>query len=744
MYKIALIQNTSQMRSYSFADLRAPLMERGFDVVHFTGENICYLDDFLSQGADCVVFASNALHDYVIKHHVDGEDFCRAFSEYMERGAVLVMHQMKLSKLDGNPMPFLGDSVLRLQSDYHGNDDGRACKGAFIPTKQGEPYFCFPNKVEAESVFRQADENPSFPGDFWQVLRCVDNTWYPIMTGSEGEPLISRMIGKKVIFSSLLLDYQQHYDLLENILINLITSNVTLAVFKDSAKDNLGFSYFLNHLENCKYYVKRYGAEDKATMLTNITCGVHSGVLVGDGMMDCLTDNDKELIDKNGVKLIKLRDKNEDGDDFYEVHSVDKVGCLGFARMELAVQEEFDKAPEQSSFLVRTELLKVITDFSRRGLTSGSYDKDSLCAFLRDVKATVDRSGNGSYDNTFGATCKALWVFYTLLGPTDPYTLAARKYIEDFDVTKSADREKLEKYCMLSLFAEDKAEYLRARCGDLICDVNVGRINEYDMLMLFNVALIMNDADIFERLVVFIEDRVRSTDVSLGAYAASVTASHLVDAYTILSEDKIKHRELCSRIEKLLFVLIKLLPEFATERYRVEERLYAVCALYKFENITAFPVADLAELIFNQGAFPRQMHSSRQALNTFEELRIKRETLESQNEQLKNEVATQNEQLESQSNELKKKENKLSALKKNAKLYKKSFFVCLSLLVVAVYVIIYLLIMLSDTGVPVIRELFKKIVSSWPTLFTVMIVPIVEFIHNRFIKDKDKEKEKEN
>ena len=723
MYKIALIQNTSQMRSYSFADLRAPLMERGFEVVHFTGENISELDGFLSRDADCVVFASNALHDYVIKRHVDGEEFCRTFSEYTERGAVLVMHQMKLSKLEGNPMPFLGDSVLRLEPDYHGSDDGRDEKGSFIPTKQGAPYFCFPNKVDVDGVFKQADENPSFPGDFWQVLRCVDNTWYPIMTDSAGDPLISRMMGKKVIFSSLLLDYQQHYDLLENVLINLITSNVTLAVFKDSARDNLGFSYFLNHLENCKYYVKRYGAEDKSTMLSNIACGVHSGVLVGDGMMDCLTDEDKAIIDKNGVKLIKLRDKDEDGDDFYEVHSVDKVGCLSFARMELAVQEEFDKAPEHSSFLVRTELLKIMTEFSRRGLTSGTYDKNSMCAFLRDVKATVDRSGNGSYDNTFGATCKALWVFCTFLGEDDPYTVAARKYIEDFDVTKSADREKLEKYCMLSLFAENKAEYLRASCGELLLGVNIDRINEYDMLMLFNAALIMKDATVFERLVAFIEKRVCSTDVSLGAYAASVTASHLIDAYIILSEDKGKHRELCRRIEELLFVLIKLLPEFATEKYRVEERLYAVCALYKFENITAFPVADLAELIFNKGAFPRQMHSSRQALNTFEELRIKRETLESQNEQLKIEKKA------------------LDAEAKTSKLYKRGFYACLSLFVISVYAVIYLLILLSESGTPVLSQMLEKILDSWPALFGLLVIPLVKLIFDRYLKRKDKEKE---
>ncbi|MBQ5649537.1 MAG: hypothetical protein IIV03_05300 [Clostridia bacterium] len=116
MYRIALVQNTSEMRSYSFADLRAPLAEMGFDVVHFTSENIGSLDTELSHGIDCVVFASNSLHDDALKSHVYGEEFCRAFEKYLENGAVLVMHQYKLAvkaeDADCVPtLPFLGKNI---------------------------------------------------------------------------------------------------------------------------------------------------------------------------------------------------------------------------------------------------------------------------------------------------------------------------------------------------------------------------------------------------------------------------------------------------------------------------------------------------------------------------------------------------------------------------------------------------------------------------------------------------------
>ena len=64
MFKIALVQNISEMRNYSYADLRKDLHELGFETQNFTRENISLLSSVLSTSqTDCVVFASNVFND---------------------------------------------------------------------------------------------------------------------------------------------------------------------------------------------------------------------------------------------------------------------------------------------------------------------------------------------------------------------------------------------------------------------------------------------------------------------------------------------------------------------------------------------------------------------------------------------------------------------------------------------------------------------------------------------------------
>ncbi|MBE6640230.1 MAG: hypothetical protein E7619_01460 [Ruminococcaceae bacterium] len=728
MFRIALIQNTSEMRNYSFADLRVPLAEMGFEVAHYTCENITSLCRDLSNGIDCVVFVSNSLHDDVIRNYVYSDEFCAAFDKYLEKGAALIMHQHKLAKVAGNPLPFLGDTVEKLEKDYHGANEDEKEKNAFFETAYGKPYFSFPNSVTAEDVLVHAESSPGIPGDYWQVLKYRENTWLPIMTDKYGNSVIQRMAGeRRVIFSSVLLDYQQHYALLENLLINLLTNNMSLAVFKDSRENALGFSYFLNHLENMKFYFRHYGAEEKDYMLANIECGVHSGILVGSGMMEKLSEEDRRIIDRNGVKLIKLRHKNTDGDDFFEVHTVDKTSCLNFAKAEIEVQQELAKDPKDSSFLVRADLLSAIMEFKNMGLAQGDYSEKKLRAVLDDAIAHIDDK-NGSYDNTYGATCKALWLFYTFLGKNSIFTKAAYEYIKDYDVSRNAAREQLEKYLVLSLFEDDAVEYMKRSCAPVIASVDMSAVNEYDLLMLFRVALMTDDREQLKKLVEFIGENVNATEVRLGIYVAACTTSLLIDAYGKLSDHRDEESlKLCRRIEELLFTLVKHLHVAGAEARRVEERLRIACALYKFENITAFPVADLAELLYKTGTFPNAKRMHENYLNTYQQARVEKDTLKAEKQTLTETVSELNEKME-----------KLRTETNLTKPYKPAFYIALSLLVVALYFVVYLVIMLLDTDPHLFTTLFNKAIESWPAFFGVLIIPLVKFIFDHQIKKRKK------
>ena len=725
MYRIALVQNTSEMRSYSFADLRAPLAEMGFDVVHFTSENIASLDGELVRGIDCVVFASNALHDDALKSHVYGADFCKAFEKYLETGAVLVMHQYKLAVMADDAesapaLPFFGKEIKLIKNSREYDAAGESKRG-FYSAEQGNAYLSFPNRVTPSDVFERAITCPGVPGDYSMILEGKENEWLPIMTNAEGRGVIQRAVDKKIVFSSVMLDYQRHLPLLENILVNLLTCNMSLAVFRERTENNLGFSYFLNHLENRKLYFKHYSSDEREYMLENIKYGVHSGVLVGSGMMERLTDEDLRTIDMAGVKLIKLRDRKNDGDDFFEVHSVDKTSCLNFARAEREVQEELAKSAKESSFMVRVDLLSALSEFKDKGLCRGEYTAETLSLVIDNAKCHVDESKNGSYDNTFGATLRALWLFYTFLGAEDEYTKKVYEYVRESDVSRNAAREKLDKYNMLSLFEADRAQYLRRNCIAVINGIDVAAINEYDMLILLETACLTDDTALTEKIVDYVEAHVDGHGVTLGIYAAAVTASRFIDIYrNLCTRSDAVSCDVCRRIEGVLFDLVKYFNSDACVCSRVDERLRVACALYKFESVTAFPVADLAELLFKTGTFPKEKCEQESYIDTCQAVRLK------------------NDRLYEKYTAAEKERDKLKKEVKHKTMLEIALYIALFVCVVAVYFVVDLAIKLVDMGVPIVDNMLEKVINWWPAFVGAIIIPFAKYIIKRFSKKKGK------
>lgn len=66
MFKIALVQNASELRNYSFVDDTKLIKETiGFECINFTSCNIHDLDNYLigQNAVSCVLFATNSLND---------------------------------------------------------------------------------------------------------------------------------------------------------------------------------------------------------------------------------------------------------------------------------------------------------------------------------------------------------------------------------------------------------------------------------------------------------------------------------------------------------------------------------------------------------------------------------------------------------------------------------------------------------------------------------------------------------
>ncbi len=704
MFKIALVQNISEMRNYSYADLRKDLYELSFEIQNFTRENIELLPSALNnKEIDCVLFASNVFNDKKIYQYVIEPTFIQAFQEYLAGGgACLVMHQNALKELE-KPFPFIDDSVEKLESSY-----AEKYISFEKPGVNTEAYFTFPNEITLSDITQTCYKNTAVSGKYWLLMRAVDDKWSPIMTDNLGNSVISRHTDKKVIFSSVLLDYQKHIDLLHNILINLLSDNRSLAILQNDDDDTLGFSYFLNSLENNKLYYKKYTNDEHSIdkLVSNARLGIHSTILVNHDLMSSLPSKIIETIDKYGVKLIEINDQKLNKSDSFTVHSVDKSLALLFSKLEFKIQEDLATGFVSGSFMKTVEVLSKLKEFEADGMTKGIYDKRSISHVLELMSPHMKE--DGSYDKTFGATCKALWIFSSFLGNDDSLTKAAYHYVKK---SKGVDtvREKLERFSILAKFENNPRAYLEKNCSDIINDIIYSKfeyITEYDFIKVMKVAIDIGNEQMLRGLFDYIKDNTSEDGEFFNSYVTSITSSYMIDMYGIVSNEKAREH-----IRELLFDSVLYLRKANINSLSLEEALQIVCTLYKFETVVSFPIDDLTEIIFKTGNFPHEYHAFEDHINVYQKTRLEIDSIDSENKELKKEI-------------------------KSMRIYKKVFFALLSAIVISVYLCIYLAILLSDSGVPIISTLWAKLKQSWISLFSLAIIPLISFVFKKYINNK--------
>ena len=707
MFKIALVQNLSEMRNYPYADIRRNLTEMNFEVVSVTRDNLDEFIPLMNESLNCILFSSNSLGDAKIYEFVCGQEFTEAFDAYTANGGnVVILHQIKLRDVE-NPLPFLGLENLHIKSEYKKEESKRNAKENFLElgNSLAEHYLSFPNKIDLQKLNNHCITNSALEGYYWTLLEGSEQDWRPILVDRNGNRVISRMYNRRVVFSSMLLDYQGHFDLLENILINLMTNHMSLAILDKDNVDNLGFNYFLNSLENKRLYYKRYldNEEERQALLYNMKLGIHSAVLTNANDADEIAQEIKDVAKAHGVKLIQVKGDDR-GADSFRVHSIDRSTSLDFGKLEMRIKKELESGYIGNSFMKTVEVLMRLMELQGQKKTRGHYDETSVSHALEKIYSHIEK--DGSFDQTFGASCKALWMFGTFLGSKNNYTQKCKRYVESYE-PRGGIREEIEKYIVLAMFQENPKEYMRLHCQERIqkvIDSDYAAITEFDFLSIMRAALIVGDEDMLMELLDFVQDNTKANGEFFDLYTTSVMCTFLIDFY-----NKVENQQRKNSIRGLLFEQIMYVQSAGHDHMSIEEEVQYVCALYEFESEVSFPVSDITELILSAGRFPRDFHNLDKQIRFFEKSRESIDALILENSNVN-------------------KENR--SLKK----YKISFYACLTLAVLFLYVAIYFLIIISDTGTPWLASLVEKVKESWLSLFTLIIVPVFSYIYNKFLK----------
>ncbi|MCL2555517.1 MAG: hypothetical protein FWE03_00665 [Firmicutes bacterium] len=466
MYKIALVQNLSEMINYSYADLRdyfeslnqkwAENSEKDapqrYQVKLFTGSNIEYLATELKYDMACVVFATNCFNDKQIYQEVQTPKFIEAFSYFMNSGGgCFVLNQDKLAKAN-SPIAFLNfhalddelnlKQVVRQELIKEGNKpcaENAMGIASLHPSKHRNDkhthfLLSYPNEINIENVKKQCLENKSRCGVFWNYWKnaSIDNWDVVIEDRGHKEGTRPIVISSKqyhqfrIVGSTIKLDWQQNYELLDNIFIWLIEKEHSVAVLlpeNNDIKDNQ-FEYLLQSLSADRFPHRQYIIGDKkdvrdgeSQLAIRIQKNLHSGLMLHPRInLENLSKELNEIIIKKlACEELKLIQFNRQKENFYSfsvagsssnAHKIFSGHEPSVVTALLKKDEAGNSAYIDDSFLSTVDTLQVMTDSDNKITTA------NIKNLVQNVlEKTKNHDVNGSYDQTgSGATVAFLWL----------------------------------------------------------------------------------------------------------------------------------------------------------------------------------------------------------------------------------------------------------------------------------------------------------------------------------------------
>ncbi len=729
MFKILLIQNLNEMRNYSYADCRNTILGFGFDVELYTMENIDRIPVAMADGtADCILFASNSLNDKVIREYVCSEGFREAFHRFVDEGkACLILHQNSVTTKYGitEPFPFIEEtSTCCLNSLFHKPDEVElSFQDCFY-----QQYFAFPHSVSFQDIQDQSS-HAHLLGLYWTTMALSNNDfWVPVLKDSKGENLMVKALKHKILYSSLLLDWQEHSQLLNNVLINLIVDNNSLAILECAESDSLGYNYFLHSLRSSKLHYLKYDIDrpDYAfgynTLVKNIGLGLHSTLLVTSNAKGKLSSQAYEQFKRQGVKIIEMQEEAEVNKDSFVIHSAEKSIKCYLNETELKIQQMLVGGFINNSFIKTIDVLMVLMDFQKIGITKGSYNQDNLKRITKLIADRID--SNGSFDNTFGATCKALWYFRTFYGAEDKTTRRIWDYIqENHPENIGLIRESLNYLtaCHLmgqseQLLIQEDTKLIQEEHFQIFVTENGLKnsplqFNEYDVLAVFKIGQMTKNPIVLQNILEYIRRNMSGGQI-LNSQLTAAYAHNFIGYYRhIQNSIKLSDQEktvLLGQIQSVLFEMIARLKhdlghliETDTDNKFVDVQLYVIRTLYEFETIVSFPITDLIDLVYTSGNYPQLMLELQNSIDKVQDSRIETEKYREDIKQYK-----------------------------KYKPFEKLFYVFLGLSIALLYVTITLLLEVlrySETGDRVKELLFE----SWPAAFSAIVVPVIVKIYHK-------------
>ena len=660
MYRLALIQNQSEMSHYGYADARAHIVHLSFnyDIALFTAENIHSLaSDLASAHIDAVMFASNALNDKTIRQEVFSESFAIALSKLLSRGGgCLVLHQLRLAEegRDQENQGFLSflpgelgtvKAVARASGEKA--EDGRIARTL---TTDSHACFRYPAPVSIKKLTKELLGYKSLRGLYWHYWNNTPATnWDTLLIDSTFDRATRNLFlvtkgadNQRVVLCSLTIDWQKQEDLFRNVLMYVVEGQHSTAIIRHPSQLHFSFEYLISRLQSRKFPFRLYDSElELAEAAENVKSGIHSIVLLGPYLGDPSAKEYSDFHDAAGTGKIKLvtMDAGKLANRRFTVEGRERYAKRLLLETEMKVQAELLLGYVDHSFWATVESLQTL------GQISSTWLKNSeLVSTALKLAEGHEHNWDGSYDQVFGATCALLWLRAVYLGAKAPETLRSKKWVEErFSSYEAREQALAHRVFVETGFRPSSIDELRA----LLSGLNEHGLSEIDLVEYLQASILVGDQSVVARLVVELGQRqVQGCWIDIATTASAMSA--LLKARTELLTAR--RTSIVSKLDGWLFAALTYIQD-AIYDISEEEILYpwdnkastslkCIHAWLQFEDLIEMPVHELIDSISSYAARERVIDMDKKSLAVLRVLGDENKSLSDKVRELENSLSS--------------------------------------------------------------------------------------------------------
>lgn len=641
MFKVALVQNQSEMAHYGYADARPLISSFGYEVELYTADNIDSLGSSLARNRfDAVVFGSNALNDKTIFAETAKDSFRQCFQDWLARGrGCLCLHQLRLATSSENVLTFLPAPFNQISAEVRpATEKSAAGQVGYGPNCDSHILLLYPNRITPLSIQQNCLRFRSLPGLYWHTWKnanladCEEILVDPEPGRAPRPLLISSRDPRayRLVLSALTLDWQKQIQLLHNIMIYLVEGRHNTGIVIDERNRNTAFDYLIGTLQSRKFPFKPYFlTSDLQPLHDNITSSVHSLLVLGpfvpfSKLPTSLTTTILQRVSAGQLKLVTIEDQDPDVRRF-SVAGRERTAIALLHTVELNVQGELRHGYIDGSFWSTAETLQIL-----HSLGQGRATYKTLVGETLELAQAHDR--DGSYDEVFGVSCAFLWMRATFLGLHAVETESTLSWIR----ARMSNYEAREQALALMTFAElgvlsgDEQEILVS----LLSRLEPNKLSEIDLVEYLRAAIISGTTGVIAGLVRALEQKQQSGAwVDLATTATAVATLVEVAGTWRVGATSSSYADLKPLVERMMFSGIIYIQD-ALERSRAADdaALYpwdgkastttkCIQAWLRFEELIDLPVHELAAALRDFHDDSTQLLAGAQALSVLEDLK---------------------------------------------------------------------------------------------------------------------------